>query len=324
MDLKRDLSVGLPKLQWRQTRLCLFVSVIAVVATIPAGAARAQGNSVCSHWCVANFPPGAGRGQCVSQAAQGAGPCFVCGPRGNSAGLCGGICCPPGEACNPAGACVAPTPTPPPLECGVVSGDPSAGTAMCGGRCPLEFPFCEFVPAPAGGRCTCVDHQCGTAGLACSGNFCPSQEQTCTTLADGSCACGPAAAPTPTETPAVSCGFSGSPPICGGACPDGQSCETFPSPADPAILACGCVPLPTPTPLECGVVSGDPSAGTAMCGGRCPLEFPFCEFVPAPAGGRCTCVDHQCGTAGLACSSNFCPSQEQTCTTLADGSCACE
>jgi hypothetical protein len=71
----------------------------------------------------------------------------------------------------------------------VTSGDPNSGTAVCGGECPLEVPFCEFVPAPAGGRCTCVDHQCGTAGLACNGNLCPSQTQTCIQTAAGGCQC---------------------------------------------------------------------------------------------------------------------------------------
>jgi hypothetical protein len=79
------------------------------------------------------------------------------------------------------------------MECGVVSGDPDAGTATCGGRCPLDFPFCEFVPGTAGGRCTCADHQCGTVGVACGGNFCPGQAEICMTMADGGCGCTPCA-----------------------------------------------------------------------------------------------------------------------------------
>ncbi len=188
MDPKRDLSAR-PIRQWRRARLWLFVGVIALAATFPSPAARAQGNSVCSRWCVTNFPPGPARGRCVSEAAHGAGPCFACGPRGNDTGLCGGICCPAGETCSAAASVCVPTP----MECGIVSGDPSTGAAMCGGPCPLDFPFCEFVPGTAGGRCTCVDHQCGTVGVACGGNFCPGQAEICTTLADGGCGCTPCA-----------------------------------------------------------------------------------------------------------------------------------
>jgi len=208
-----------------------------------------------------------------------------------------------------------PTPTVTPAACGVTGGDPDSGTAMCGGQCPLEFPFCEFVPGETGGRCTCVDHKCGTAGTVCNSNLCPNQMETCAQLADGSCTC---ATPTPTMMP---CMFNG--PSCAGECPIGESCHTFPSPSDPTILACGCVPAPTPTPIECGVTSGDPASGTAVCGGECPLEFPFCEFVPGTTSGRCTCVDHMCGSPGVACGGNFCPSQLQACTMLSDGSCAC-
>ena len=96
MDLKRDLSARpTPTPQWRQARLRLFLGVIAIVTTFSSGTVRAQGNSVCSRWCVSHFPPGPARG--------------------------------------------------------------------------LLRPFCEFVPGTAGGRCTCVDHQCGTVGVAWCG-----------------------------------------------------------------------------------------------------------------------------------------------------------
>jgi len=236
--LKYDLSAWpTRRSQWRRARLCLVVGVVAVVTTFPARAARAQGifgNFVCAHWCVANFPPGLGRGLCIRGAAHGGGPCHVCGPEGNNTGLCGGICCPPGETCTAEGACA-------PIECGVVSGDPNAGTAMCGGRCPEEFPLCEFVPGFGGGRCTCVDHQCGgpgTPGVACNENLCPGQEQICTTLADGSCGCGPPPTPSLLQphclcifpllcmAGAPSCRFSNSPPpVCASDCPSSVPAE---------------------------------------------------------------------------------------------------
>ena len=34
------------------------------------------GNSTCARWCTAQFAPGAARGQCVSAAAKGTGPCY--------------------------------------------------------------------------------------------------------------------------------------------------------------------------------------------------------------------------------------------------------
>lgn len=251
MDLKSDLSGRhTPTPQWRQTRLRFFLGVIAVVAAFPSGAAHAR-NSVCSRWCVVNFPPGPARGRCVSEAAHGAGPCFACGPQGDDAGLCGGICCPAGETCSAAASVCVPTP----MECGVVSGDPSAGTAMCAGPCPLDFPFCEFVPGTAGGRCTCVDHRCGgpgNPGLACKEDFCPGQGQICTTLADGgSCGCGPPPPPSILVPQCLcmcpgcgqpDCAFSSSfPPVCASDCPRSveaecnQFCASF-------VEECGSVP----------------------------------------------------------------------------------
>jgi sugar lactone lactonase YvrE len=71
-----------------------------------------------------------------------------------------------------------PVPPPPPPLCGLIAGDPAAGTAVCGGPCPLEFPFCGWV---AGRGCTCVDNPCaaGIAGTGCSGTFCSIQSQSC-------------------------------------------------------------------------------------------------------------------------------------------------
>jgi len=67
-----------------------------------ASAAPNLGNSPCAHWCTDNFPPGAARGKCISDAAKGKGPCYDCGPAATSAHgpLCGGVCCASDEICE--------------------------------------------------------------------------------------------------------------------------------------------------------------------------------------------------------------------------------
>jgi hypothetical protein len=85
--------------------------IIALGAIAQVRSAVALGNDVAAHWCAANFLPGQ-RGDCVSQAAQGAGPFFECGPGGTNVGLCGGVggvCCPPSQVCA-ASACATLTP----------------------------------------------------------------------------------------------------------------------------------------------------------------------------------------------------------------------
>jgi len=234
MDLKRYVSAWpTRRTRWRHARMGLFVGVIAAATTYPARAARAQGSFgigifVCADWCEENFPPSPARGQCISEAAHGGGPCHVCGPEGNNTGLCGGICCPSGETCTADGACA-------PIECGVVSGNPNEGTAMCGGWCPPESPLCEFVPGFEGGRCICVEHQCGgprNPQVACNADFCPGQEQICTTLSDGSCGCGPPRAPS-ILYPHCLCIFppplgrfsTTLPPVCASDCPSSVATE---------------------------------------------------------------------------------------------------
>jgi DNA-binding beta-propeller fold protein YncE len=76
-----------------------------------------------------------------------------------------------------------PIPPPPPPICGVVNGDPAAGTAICGGPCPTEFPACVWVPAAGGGGvCECLDNPCAPGiPSGCSGTLCTIQSQTCGT-----------------------------------------------------------------------------------------------------------------------------------------------
>ncbi|PVI08117.1 hypothetical protein DM02DRAFT_648181 [Periconia macrospinosa] len=61
--------------------------VLTAVATV-----QAQGNSVCAHWCKANFAkPGS---VCTDPASQSKGPCYDCGPlkTNQAAQLCAGAC----------------------------------------------------------------------------------------------------------------------------------------------------------------------------------------------------------------------------------------
>ena len=65
------------------------------IATLALGGAQTGspgGNSVCAHWCAANFAhPGV---DCTSLAAKGTGPCYTCGPLKTipSKELCSGAC----------------------------------------------------------------------------------------------------------------------------------------------------------------------------------------------------------------------------------------
>jgi hypothetical protein len=79
------------------------------------------GNSDCAHFCTATFPPGAARGQCVSDAAHGTGICYQCGPAAANTGLalCGQTCVNEQADNNNCGAC------------GNVCTSPANGSSTC-------------------------------------------------------------------------------------------------------------------------------------------------------------------------------------------------
>jgi len=62
--------------------------------------------SACAQWCAANFAPAPGA-DCTDLAAQGTGPCYVCGPRRSDPHekLCGGACSDTSSDSNNCGAC---------------------------------------------------------------------------------------------------------------------------------------------------------------------------------------------------------------------------
>lgn len=150
------------------------LAFLAILGTQPAWG---QGNSAAARWCAANFAPGQ-RGQCVSQAAHGAGPVFSCGPAGTNVGLCGGVggvCCASSEVCA-ANACATPTPTNTPTLTATNTPTQTPTTTNTPTETPTETP----TSAPActgqlvGGACWFLgapeqscDTVCTAIGLTC-------------------------------------------------------------------------------------------------------------------------------------------------------------
>ncbi len=108
--------------------------------------AHAKGNSQCSALCNSIFPPGKERGQCISQGAQGQGPC---------ADLCLGIDCSSDDSDCTVGVCNGGTCSSSPINEGgtCTTVDSQAGTCSEGicvpgvdpcGDCP---PFSSLEPA---------------------------------------------------------------------------------------------------------------------------------------------------------------------------------
>ena len=81
------------------------VAGVAVLSALP-GTAEAtekdkRGNKACVEFC--KQLPKRERGECVSQAAHGKGPCYECGPKaphGTERELCNGKCCPTNFECR--------------------------------------------------------------------------------------------------------------------------------------------------------------------------------------------------------------------------------
>jgi hypothetical protein len=190
-----ELTRGLARpVSRRQLVKVLFATTVGGLF-VRAGTGEAMaGNSDCTHFCNAVFPPGGNRGHCKSDAAQGAGVCAACGPAAPSGhpdvcavGTQGVFCCPAAQptCCNNAscaylqndvancGACnhVCTGTTPAccsgvckdlsndVTNCGACGKVCSAGQICCGGKC---------IPA-----CTALD-QCHVAGV------CDPSTQSCT------------------------------------------------------------------------------------------------------------------------------------------------
>jgi hypothetical protein len=113
-------------------------------ALLPARVLAGGGNSACAHFCNQMFPPGAARDMCVSDAAHGTGPCYVCGPGAPApTAQCGQVCCADDEVCVD-GACQ--------LACDATGGICLDGATCCSGVCSCggnqegghcHGPFCQ-------------------------------------------------------------------------------------------------------------------------------------------------------------------------------------
>jgi hypothetical protein len=194
-----------------------------------------QGNDSCAHFCDDQFPPGSDRGRCTSDAAQGVGLCYQCGPGSNSCRLspCNGVCCAKGAGCTN-GTCTCP---PGQSLCGV-GGAACSGVGACTdlttiqncGGCAIS---CGGVqPGCCKGSCTDLASDLGNCG-SCSNACAP--DQTCT---NGTCQ---SSNPNPecagsTCANQLTCGPSGSTCFCasllggGGIClkqPPGSTCASL-------------------------------------------------------------------------------------------------
>jgi hypothetical protein len=137
------------------------------------------------------------------------------------------------------------------------------GGSFCWGECPAETPICAYV----GGSCQCVSgtQPCGGRGTECDG-ACP-VGQAC--VSGGfDCAC------MPVESTPCYTGTPGGGPVCGGFCPQDETCEFVELPN--GISGCVCAP---PTCF-----------GPRTCGAACP---PGRSCNPTELGGgliSCLCL----------------------------------
>jgi hypothetical protein len=103
-----------------------------------------------------------------------------------------------------------------------------------------------------------------------------------------------------------------------GVAVDGSG-NVFVADTDNARIEKFACPIP---PRPCGVVNGDPAAGTAICGGPCPADLPFCVWVPGTGACQCVNLDATCG-GSVTCTRGLCSNQSQTCG-LSGQFCACQ
>jgi hypothetical protein len=110
--------------------------------------------------------------------------------------------------------------------------------------------------------------------------------------------------------------------VCGGGCPESETCHTFDDPFDEGEFFCGCV---EEEPAECGIYNG-PSGGA--CGGGCPGDE-VCNQIPYPFDHElfyCACGEEnetpECGLFGGICAGE-CP-EDSVCAPIGEeGICQC-
>jgi hypothetical protein len=149
-ELTRRLVRPITRRQAFKTLMAAAMSGLIIRSGGGKAFAQKGGTAGCPQFCNQQFGPGSARGKCKSDAAQGGGLCYQCGPGSNSCGLspCNGVCCAQGASCSN-GTCACPT-----------------GQAVCGAGGAACF-----------GVGTCTDlttiQNCGACGNACaSGQTC--------------------------------------------------------------------------------------------------------------------------------------------------------
>lgn len=146
------------------------LSAVGLAGGNPGATAAPGGNSTCAHFCTTVFPPGPGRGQCVSDAAHGTGSCYACGA--NPANYCNGACTDVMSDPNNCGGC------------DKVCSAPANATATCTNG------VCNHTSTDAcdGGLTSCSDGCVDTSGDPTNCGGCGNQ---CTTdVANATAICG--------------------------------------------------------------------------------------------------------------------------------------
>jgi hypothetical protein len=308
------------------------------LARFGGSASAGGGNSICAHWCHANYS-GSDAGACTSDAAHGVGPCYECGPAapaGNGLQYCGGVCisnCTALDQCHIAGVC-----DPSTQACT----NPAAtdGAACDDGDACTQTDTCQAGVCIGGNPVVCTaSDQCHVAGVCdpATGQ-CSNPNATDNTPCDDGNAC------TQSDTCQAGTCVGGDPVVCEAldqchvpgvcdpstgqctnpnatdntSCDDGNACTT-----DDVCVAGVC----TGTPVTCPAanacqdsVACDPTTGACvasnkadgtLCGADNPCSHDICQ------SGQC--VTNVPKAAGAACNdSNSC-----TQTDACDGAGAC-
>jgi len=243
-DLARGLAVGTLS---RRGALRLLGSALVggVLASIPGVALAQQGGTrACEQFCTQAFPPGPERGRCISQGAQGGGPCYSCIP-GIGPGPHFTPQCAPNAEFNPeACQCEDPLCDPPCGPCETCQNGSCIAEVTCEPpqvlnpeTCQCEAPGCD----PPCGPCETCDNSGNCVQGACGGQcngLCPEGE-TCIQLGGSSYQC--------CGYYAVGCGgcCGGADMVCGynGLCcpreqPDPNGLVACPVPSVGAITCC--------------------------------------------------------------------------------------
>jgi len=170
-ELAKALASGISRRDALRLISGSLVGVVLSAMGIEQASAAKGRNSDCVEFCKQIYPPGAARGQCISEAAQGRGPCYDCG--GSIYRMCSpdpydlsrGVCCAPGQACRN-GMCT-------PVQAGIAICFPAGRTCSSGEVCCADG-CCGPIRECVDGRCVCPANietcgdGCCPAGYICT------------------------------------------------------------------------------------------------------------------------------------------------------------